>query len=182
MRSHITFRTVTQSLDDAIKWNNLPRHWPFVRGIHLSHHNDANDAELWYLFWSAPEQMAEQTFETPSRSLWRHWSAPLSDMCGMGPLIDWNTLLFEWISMWLIRSSVYEYIYIYIYEDISLLFYDNCTVPWLICTYAPCSYIVNYDKYLDIGIICSRTSLALGHYFFRYRWLSMVIISMLSSA
>ena len=89
MRSHITFRTVTQSLnDDAIKWNDLPRHWPFVRGIHLSHYNDANDAELWYLFWSAPEQMAEQTIETPA--IWEAISLIMTSL--IHPLIwdVWN--------------------------------------------------------------------------------------------
>ena len=32
----------------------------------------ASNAELWSYFWAAPEQVFEQTIETPSRSLWRH--------------------------------------------------------------------------------------------------------------
>ena len=39
----------------------------------------ASDAELWYIFWSAPEQTVEQTIEMPviwdaiiDTSLWRH--------------------------------------------------------------------------------------------------------------
>ena len=40
----------------------------------------ASDAELWCFLWSAPQQTVELTsrrrwFETPSRSLWRHWFA-----------------------------------------------------------------------------------------------------------
>ena len=31
--------------DDVIKWNNFPRYWPFVRGIHRT---KASDAELWW--------------------------------------------------------------------------------------------------------------------------------------
>ena len=54
--------------DDVIKWTRFPRHWPFVRGIHRSPVNfltNASDAKLWCFLWSAPEQMVEQTVETP---------------------------------------------------------------------------------------------------------------------
>ena len=44
------------SHDDVIKWKHFPRYWSFVRGIH---------AELWCFIWSVPEQIVEQTIETP---------------------------------------------------------------------------------------------------------------------
>ena len=43
---------------DVIKWNHIPRYWPFVRGIHRSRwipRTKASDAELWCFLWSAPE-------------------------------------------------------------------------------------------------------------------------------
>ena len=50
--------------DDVIKWNHFTRYWPYVRGIHrwpvISPHKGSN-AELWYILWSAPED------------IWRTW-------------------------------------------------------------------------------------------------------------
>ena len=62
--------------DDVIKWKNFRRYWSFVRGIY---HTKSNDTELWCFLWSPPEQTVENKqsrrrwFETPWRSLWRHW-------------------------------------------------------------------------------------------------------------
>ena len=69
--------------EDVIKWKHFPRYWPFVREIHWSPDNSpqkANDAELWWFFWSAPEQMLRSwLFETPSRSLWCHCNGTVFD-------------------------------------------------------------------------------------------------------
>ena len=45
------------SHDDVIKWNNIPRYWLFVRGIHRRWlpRTKASDAELWCFLWSASE-------------------------------------------------------------------------------------------------------------------------------
>ena len=34
----------------------------------------ASGEEFWCFLWSVPKQMVEQTIETPSRSLWRHFN------------------------------------------------------------------------------------------------------------
>ena len=56
--------------DDVIKWKHFPRYWPFVRLIHRSPvyfpHKGQCNTELWCFLWSAPEQMVEQTIETPA--------------------------------------------------------------------------------------------------------------------
>ena len=48
----------SQYHDDVIKWDNFPRYWPFVRGIHRSRwipRTMASDDELWCFLWSASE-------------------------------------------------------------------------------------------------------------------------------
>ena len=50
--------------DEVIKWKHMPRHWPFLSGIHRSPVTKASDAEL----WSAPKQPVEQTIET--QAIW----------------------------------------------------------------------------------------------------------------
>ena len=66
--------------DDVIKWKHFSRYWPLWeestahRWIPLV---KVSDAKLWCFLWSATEQMAEQTMETPviwdvTRSLRRH--------------------------------------------------------------------------------------------------------------
>ena len=66
--------------DDVMKWKHFPRYWPFVRAIHWppvdSRHKGQWRGALMFL-WFVPEQMVEQTIETPvietpSVSLWRH--------------------------------------------------------------------------------------------------------------
>ena len=47
--SKLAYYPCTHINDDVIKWENFPRHWPFVRGIYRSPVNDlteASDAEL----------------------------------------------------------------------------------------------------------------------------------------
>ena len=54
--------------DDAIKWRNFQRYWPFVRGFHrwpVVPLTKASDPELWCFRWSASEQTVEQAIETP---------------------------------------------------------------------------------------------------------------------
>ena len=63
--------SLAQSLivhDDVIKWKHFPRSWPYM-GEFTGHRwiplIEASDAELWSFLWSAPEQIVEQTIETP---------------------------------------------------------------------------------------------------------------------
>ena len=52
--------------DDVIKWKHFPRNWPFVTGIYLSLVDFPHKGQwLWWFFLSTPEQMVEQTTETP---------------------------------------------------------------------------------------------------------------------
>ena len=50
-------RLVASTHDDVIKWNNFPRYWPFVRGIHWSLVNSPHKGQwrraLMFL-WSSP--------------------------------------------------------------------------------------------------------------------------------
>ena len=51
----------------VIKLKHLPRYWSFVRettGQQWIPLTKTSDAELWYFFWSAPEQSVQQTIET----------------------------------------------------------------------------------------------------------------------
>ena len=54
--------------DDVIKWKHLTRYWPLC-GEFTGHRwillTKASDAELRCFLWSVPEQMADQTIETP---------------------------------------------------------------------------------------------------------------------
>ena len=71
---------------DVSKWKHSPHYWPFVRGIHRSPGDTltkASDAQLWCFLWCAPEQMIQQTLETPviwgvmelivTSLLWQNW-------------------------------------------------------------------------------------------------------------
>ena len=56
--------------DDIIKWKYFPRYWLFTMWGETSGHRwipltKASEAELWCFLWSAPEQIVEQTIETP---------------------------------------------------------------------------------------------------------------------
>ena len=69
--------------DDVIKWKHFPRNWPFVRGIHRL---PVNSPHKWPVTRSFDVffdlrlniQFSKQSwgwwFETPSRSLWRHFN------------------------------------------------------------------------------------------------------------
>ena len=67
--------------EDVIKWKHCPRDWPFVRGIHRSHVNSPHKGQwrgtLMFFFYLRPNKQWSKlsrgwSFETPSRSLWRH--------------------------------------------------------------------------------------------------------------
>ena len=69
--------------DDVIKWKHFLRYWPFVRGIHRSpvnssHKDQSRGALMFYLFLRLNKRLSKQWwdwwFETPSRSLWRHFN------------------------------------------------------------------------------------------------------------
>ena len=54
--------------DDVINWKHFPRYWSLVRettGHQWIPITKASDTELWCFLWSASEQTAEQTLETP---------------------------------------------------------------------------------------------------------------------
>ena len=67
--------------DDVIKWNYLPRYWPFVWGIHRSpvnspHKGQRRGALVFSLICALNKWLSKQLrgwwFETPSCPLWRH--------------------------------------------------------------------------------------------------------------
>ena len=73
-----------QSHDDVIKSKQLPRYWPYVRGIHRSAINSPHKGQwrgalmlslisAWTNGWVNISR--RRWFETPSRSLWRHCHA-----------------------------------------------------------------------------------------------------------
>ena len=69
---HTTFH------DDVIKWKHFPRCWPFVRVIHRSpvdspHKGQWRGAWIFSLICRLSKQSRSRWFETPSRSLWRHY-------------------------------------------------------------------------------------------------------------
>ena len=53
--------------DDVIKWKHFPCYWPLFEGNLLVTvgFTKASDAKHWCFLWSAPDQMIEQTIETP---------------------------------------------------------------------------------------------------------------------
>ena len=72
--------------DDVIKWKHFPRFCPFVRGIHWSsvnsHHKDQWRLSIDVFFDEhlnkrLSKQSWRRWFETPSRSLWRHYFVSL---------------------------------------------------------------------------------------------------------
>ena len=80
-------REYRTNYDDVIKWKHFPRYWPFVWGIHRSAVNFPHKGQ-----WRGPliffcdqhmnKRLSIQSFdwwfETPSRSLWRHYNVWLS--------------------------------------------------------------------------------------------------------
>ena len=71
--------------NDVIKWKNIPRYWPFVRGIHRSPVNSQRPVTRSFgiFFDLRPnKRLSKQSwgwwFETPSRSFWRHCNEPPS--------------------------------------------------------------------------------------------------------
>ena len=69
--------------DDVIKWKHFPHYWRLVRGIHRSlanspHKGQSYGALMFPLFCALNKRLSRQSwgwwFETPSRSLWRHYN------------------------------------------------------------------------------------------------------------
>ena len=66
--------------DDVIKWKHFLRYWPLF-GEFIGHRSillkKASDAELWFFYLRLNKRLSKQSrrwwFETPSRSLWRHY-------------------------------------------------------------------------------------------------------------
>ena len=59
--------------DDVIKWEHLPRYWPFVRGIHRPQRPVTRSFDVFFdlcLNKRLNKQWWHRWFETPSRSLW----------------------------------------------------------------------------------------------------------------
>ena len=85
--------------DDVIKWKYFPRYWPFVRGIHPStvnspHKSQWRGALMFSLICALNKLLGKQSrgwwFETPSRSLWRHWN--ITVIFGSPLILKYGTL------------------------------------------------------------------------------------------
>ena len=72
--------------DDVIKWKHFPIYWPFVRGIRRSpvnspHKDQWCGALMFSLICALNKRLSKQSwgwwFETPLRSLWRHYNEPI---------------------------------------------------------------------------------------------------------
>ena len=109
--------------DDVIKWKHFPRYWPFVRGIHRSPVNSPHKGQ-WRraLMFSSicasinvwVNQSWGRWFETPSRSLWRHFNEVT------------NTLLFPYIYTYTYILQWFIPIYIHILQWYLLMYkYHN---------------------------------------------------------
>ena len=73
--------------DDVIKWEQFPRYWDFVGGIHRSpvnstHKGQCRGALIFSLICTLNNRLSKQSrcwwFEKPTRSLWRHCNGYLS--------------------------------------------------------------------------------------------------------
>ena len=93
--------------DDATKWKNFPRYWPFVRGIHRWIPPQRPVTRSFDVFFDLHlnKQLSEQSwdwlFETPPRSLWRHCNGVW--LCCATPLTDtdyWALPGFVWHRVW----------------------------------------------------------------------------------
>ena len=66
--------------DDVIKWNTFPRYWPFVRGIHRSQRPVTWCFDVFFVLClrkRLSKKSRHRWFETPSRSIWRHYNTYL---------------------------------------------------------------------------------------------------------
>ena len=60
--------------DDIIKWKRFPRYWPFVCGIPSQGQASFDAFFDLRLDKRLRKQSRRRLFETPLRSLWRHWN------------------------------------------------------------------------------------------------------------
>ena len=91
--------------DDVIKWKHFPRYWPFVRGIYRSPMNSPHKGQLcgalmFSLIWVLKKRLSKQSwgwwFETPSRSLWRHFNVHAWCYCRHNNLHDSSGFNIVW--------------------------------------------------------------------------------------
>ena len=72
--------------DDVIKWKHFPRYWSFVRGIHRSPVNSPHKDQwrgvlmfsLICAWTNGLVNWRRRWFETPWRSLWRHYDVAIT--------------------------------------------------------------------------------------------------------
>ena len=83
--------------DDVIKWNYFPRYWPLLRestGHRWIPLTEASDVFFdLRLNKRLNKQSRTRRFDTPSRSLWRHWYDSYSFHC-CSPLIKLTTVFY----------------------------------------------------------------------------------------
>ena len=110
-------------LDDVITCKHFPHSWPFVWGIHRSPVNSPHNGQ-WLgalmFFLSAPEhrlskQSRRRWFETPSRSIWRHYHA-------------------AWIWLFAIRKHHDEFLLLVSGQFISYAINNSRNNTWLHCS------------------------------------------------
>ena len=115
--------------NDVIKWQYLPRYWPFVRGIHrspvYSPHKRPVTWSFDVFFDLRPNKLLSKQswgwlFETPSGSLWRHCNDldPFPYMCKTcTPFIDDWFILKQTCIQRNLLLLIKKKVNIYIYDD-----------------------------------------------------------------
>ena len=114
------------SHDDVIEWNQFPRYWPFVRGIHRSlvtspHKGQWRGALMSFFNLRLNKRLSKQSwgwwFETLSRPLWRHSNEIINtvktqpthshiDMWGYSECINiFETYMYMWTISYSERSN-----------------------------------------------------------------------------
>ena len=107
----ITLLLLVSMHDDVIKWKHFPHYWPFhrwsnnpVTGEFPSQRPVTRGFDVFFDL-RLNKQLSKQSwgwwFETPSRSLWRHYNRPRSSG--------------RWLGLIWLNIVIYNYIYIVIY-------------------------------------------------------------------
>ena len=100
--------------DDVIKWKHSPRYWSFVRGTHRSPVNSRSFNVFFDLRlnqqWS--EQWRSWWFETPLRSLWRHYDGQFQ-ICNPVMALRWSFRIFHCIIDFTMICSFQKYAVLY---------------------------------------------------------------------
>ena len=101
----------------------FPYYWPFVRGIHGLSVNSPHKGKWRGAFYVSFDlrvnkrlckQCKHQWFETPSRSLWRHYDVP-SQCTRSQNLVIMSVFFYKKVVYRIYDVNGYIYIYIYIY-------------------------------------------------------------------